>query len=88
MQSDFGGTVEPTRPEEHVVAAASRVLAAAPGPTVYARVDLCLVDGRAQLMELELLEPALFFSHEAAAAARFVEALTRVAPWRSLREPR
>jgi glutathione synthase/RimK-type ligase-like ATP-grasp enzyme len=77
VQSDFGGTVEPVRPEEYVVAAASRVLAAAPGATLYARVDLCLVDGRAQLMELELLEPALFFAHEAGAAARFVEALAR-----------
>ena len=77
VQTDFGGTVEPIRPEEHVVAAASRVLAAAPGPTLYARVDLCLVGGRAQLMELELLEPALFFAHEPGAAARFVDALVR-----------
>jgi glutathione synthase/RimK-type ligase-like ATP-grasp enzyme len=77
VQSDFGGTVEPVRPEEYVVAAASRVLAAAPGATLYARVDLCLVDGRAQLMELELLEPALFFAYGAGAAARFVEALAR-----------
>jgi glutathione synthase/RimK-type ligase-like ATP-grasp enzyme len=77
VQTDFGGTVEPIRPEEHVVAAASRVLAAAPGPTLYARVDLCLVQGRAQLMELELLEPALFFAHEPGAAARFADALVR-----------
>ncbi|HKU59652.1 MAG TPA: hypothetical protein VJQ44_00450 [Gemmatimonadales bacterium] len=77
VQTDFGGTVEPIRPEEHVVAAATRILAAAPAPTLYARVDLCLVDGRAQLMELELLEPALFFAHEPRAAARFAEALTR-----------
>jgi hypothetical protein len=77
VQSDFGGTVEPLRPEEHVIAAASRVLAVAPGATLYARVDLCLVGGRAQLMELELLEPALFFAHEAGAAERFVEALAR-----------
>jgi glutathione synthase/RimK-type ligase-like ATP-grasp enzyme len=77
VQTDFGGTVEPIRPEDQVVAAAARVLAAAPAPTLYARVDLCLVNGRAQLMELELLEPALFFAHEAGAAARFVEALAR-----------
>jgi glutathione synthase/RimK-type ligase-like ATP-grasp enzyme len=77
VQTDFGGTVEPIRPEEHVVAAASRVLAAAPGQTLYARVDLCLVNGRAQLMELELLEPALFFAHEPGAAARFADALVR-----------
>ena len=77
VQTDFGGTVEPLRPEDHVVAAAARALAAAPGPTLYARVDLCLVNGRAQLMELELLEPALFFAHEPGAAARFTGALIR-----------
>ncbi len=83
VQSDFGGTVEPIRPEDQVVAAAARVLAAAPSRTLYARVDLCLVNGRAQLMELELLEPALFFAYEPGAAARFVEALTRPRPART-----
>jgi glutathione synthase/RimK-type ligase-like ATP-grasp enzyme len=77
VQTDFGGTVEPIRPEEHVVAAASPRAGGRAGPTLYARVDLCLVGGRAQLMELELLEPALFFAHEPGAAARFVEALVR-----------
>ena len=78
VQTDFGGTVEAIRPEDHVVAAAIRILGAAPAPTLYARVDLCLVDGRAQLMELELLEPALFFAHEAAAAGRFADALAAI----------
>lgn len=77
VQADFGGTVEPVRPDPHVVDAAARVLRAAPGATLYARVDLCLVAGRVQLMELELLEPALFFATEAAATARFTEALAR-----------
>jgi glutathione synthase/RimK-type ligase-like ATP-grasp enzyme len=75
VQTDFGGTVEPVRPEAHVVDAALRVLRAAPADTLYARVDLCLVEGRVQLMELELLEPALFFATEPAAPARFVAAL-------------
>jgi glutathione synthase/RimK-type ligase-like ATP-grasp enzyme len=77
VQTDFGGTVEPVRPDSHVVEAAVRVLRAAPGDTLYARVDLCLVAGRVQLMELELLEPALFFGTEAAAPERFAEALAR-----------
>lgn len=77
VQIDFGGTVEPIRPDPHVVEAATRVLRAAPGDPVYARVDLCLVAGRVQLMELELLEPALFLATEPAAPARFVEALAR-----------
>ena len=75
VQADFGGTVEPVRPEPHVVETAARILRAAPGGTLYARVDLCLVAGRVQLMELELLEPALFFRTEPAAPARFAEAL-------------
>jgi glutathione synthase/RimK-type ligase-like ATP-grasp enzyme len=75
VQVDFGGTVEPVRPGPHVVETAARVLRAAPGETLYARVDLCLVEGRVQLMELELLEPALFFGTEPAAPARFAEAL-------------
>jgi glutathione synthase/RimK-type ligase-like ATP-grasp enzyme len=80
VQTDFGGTVEPVRPESHVVETAARILRAAPGDTLYARVDLCLVDGRVQLMELELLEPALFFGTEATAPRRFAEALVRAMP--------
>jgi glutathione synthase/RimK-type ligase-like ATP-grasp enzyme len=76
VQMDFGGTVEPIRPDRLVVEAATRVLDAAPGPTLYARVDVCLVGERVQVMELELLEPALFFAHDRAAPARFAEALT------------
>jgi glutathione synthase/RimK-type ligase-like ATP-grasp enzyme len=80
VQTDFGGTVEPVCPDSHVVEAAARVLRAAPGDTLYARVDLCLVAGRVQLMELELLEPALFFGTEPAALGRFAAALARATP--------
>ena len=52
-----GAHVVPT-PEQ--IALAGRVLAAAPGPTLYARVDLVEGnDGGPRLMELELIEPAL-----------------------------
>jgi glutathione synthase/RimK-type ligase-like ATP-grasp enzyme len=46
VQTDFGGTVEPVRPAPGVVDDARRVLAAAPGRCLYARVDGCLVGGR------------------------------------------
>jgi glutathione synthase/RimK-type ligase-like ATP-grasp enzyme len=77
VQTDFGGTVEKVQPDSPVIESAARILRAAPGETLYARVDLCLVAGRVQLMELELLEPALFFATEPAAPARFAEALAR-----------
>jgi hypothetical protein len=42
---------------------------------VYARVDVVPWAGRLHLMELELVEPELFFRHEPSAAERFAEAL-------------
>jgi O-ureido-D-serine cyclo-ligase len=51
-------------------ALAERVLAAAPGPLLYARVDLVRDEaGVPCLMELELIEPSLFFARHPPAAA-------------------
>jgi hypothetical protein len=46
----------------------------APG-TVYARVDAVVWEGRLHLMELEVVEPELFFRHSARAPALFADAL-------------
>jgi glutathione synthase/RimK-type ligase-like ATP-grasp enzyme len=57
-------------------ALAMRILAAAPGPLLYARVDLVRdAEGRPRLMELELIEPSLFFGRHPPAAARLAAAL-------------
>ena len=42
-------------------ALAEAALAAAPGVCAYARVDMLRLDGRPVLIELELIEPSLFF---------------------------
>jgi hypothetical protein len=64
--------------------AAHRALAAAEqlvGPTVYARVDLVsLDDGMPAVLELELLDPALFFETNPAAATRFAQVLRAMIP--------
>jgi len=80
VQTDFGGTVEPVRPAPVVVEQAHCALRAAPGPSLYARVDGCLVDGRLRLMELELLEPGLYFAQDAAAPQGFARALRAALP--------
>ncbi len=71
-----GVPVEAVRDE---IAAAERVLAAVPGETpLYARVDLlCDEAGARRLLELELVEPSLFFAAGPGSAARLVEALAR-----------
>lgn len=55
---------------------AEKILAAAPAPLLYARIDLARDDaGRWSLMELELIEPLLFLRQSPEAAARLAEAI-------------
>ncbi len=57
-------------------ALAHRVLATQPAPPLYARVDLAREsDGSLVLMELELVEPSLFFAQHPPALALFCHAL-------------
>jgi glutathione synthase/RimK-type ligase-like ATP-grasp enzyme len=66
----------PIAPAEEEVARAA--LAVAGGPLLYARIDLAPgLDGTPQVMELELIEPSLFFPYSPAALARFVRATLR-----------
>jgi glutathione synthase/RimK-type ligase-like ATP-grasp enzyme len=62
-------------PGEDELAAAASVLAAAPFTALpYARIDLIRDQQHApRLLELELIEPSLFFAHAAGSAARLVE---------------
>jgi glutathione synthase/RimK-type ligase-like ATP-grasp enzyme len=54
---------------------ASRVLAASPGPVLYARVDTVVgPEGQPLLIELEATEPYLFLSLDPAGANRFARA--------------
>jgi hypothetical protein len=56
---------------------AERALAAAPGSTLYARVDGARQGRHLILMELELLEPQLFFEFRPQAAQEFAEVLLK-----------
>jgi len=76
VQEEHGGTAVREEPGPGLVAQASRALAAAPGPTLYARVDGAEVDGALVVTELELVEPMLYFGWDAAAADRMAGALT------------
>ncbi len=68
----------PIAEEERAVA--TRVLRMAPGPLLYARVDLVRDEaGAPRLMELELIEPSLFLDRAPAAAARMAVAIARIA---------
>lgn len=88
VQEEHGGEIIPVaatpellRMGKGVLAALGRVHQArswrsAPGDLLQARVDLVrLDDGTLALMELELVEPSLYFRTDAGAAARFADAV-------------
>jgi glutathione synthase/RimK-type ligase-like ATP-grasp enzyme len=75
VQWEFGGSAVSATPPEGVQADAERVIAAAPGDPLYARVDGVERDGRLVLMELELIEPHLFLGWDQGAAGRLAGAL-------------
>ena len=75
VQREHGGTAEVVAASDRLVAEAAAALAAAGRPTVYARVDGCVIGGALHLMELELLEPGLFLALDPGAADRFADAI-------------
>jgi len=85
VQREHGGTAEALTPAPALLDDARAVLARLPQPTLrhaqgrllYARVDGCALAGRLLLMELELIEPALFLSADPRAPERLAEAIVR-----------
>jgi len=80
VQPEYGGIIRRCDPPEGAMALAEVALAVAPAPSTYARVDIVESnDGGLQIIELELIEPALFLDRAPEAGARFVEAVRSAA---------
>lgn len=80
VQEEHGGIITPITPDPALARAADAVIRALPTVPLQARVDLVgLDDGTFALMELEAVEPSLYFRTHPAAADRFADALAR---WR------
>jgi glutathione synthase/RimK-type ligase-like ATP-grasp enzyme len=79
VQAVHGGSVEACEPDATIREASDRALAAVAalghGDHAYARVDGVVVDGRFLVMELEMIEPALFLAGRPDAAERFAHRL-------------
>jgi glutathione synthase/RimK-type ligase-like ATP-grasp enzyme len=75
VQSNFGGTAAPVLAPSSLAEQASEALRRTAPDALYARVDGINRHGTFVLMELELIEPELFLSHEPAAATVLAKAL-------------
>lgn len=74
VQHDFGGHEQLTTPPEFVLKAAKNIVRGV-SDTLYARVDGVVEAQRFLLMELELIEPALFLTNSPGAAVRLAAAI-------------
>lgn len=78
VQSEYGGTVHPHVPSIEEIDVASAAVSAIPGNTTYARVDLVSIRNKPVVMELELIEPELFFSSSLIGTQTFAKNLLRI----------
>jgi glutathione synthase/RimK-type ligase-like ATP-grasp enzyme len=77
VQEEYGGIASPERPPARLLDEARRILDAVEGPVVYARVDGVDTRDGFRLLELELLEPALYLARSPEAPRRFADAVAR-----------
>ena len=75
VQEEHGGRIRRVAPEPALRAASDAALAACPGPLLYARVDLVRWRGGFAVMEVELIEPSLYFPYDADSPERFALAV-------------
>ena len=75
VQEEHGSEVIPVVPEPALLAAGNAAIAAVGQKLLYARADLVRSDDVFSVMELELVEPALYLRMDPAAPDRFAEAV-------------
>jgi len=76
VQEHLGGVTLPSAAPPGSIELARAALAAAPAKATYARVDIVPDDeGTLRIMELELIEPALFLEHAPDKGAAFTRAI-------------
>lgn len=76
-QEEHGAQIVSVQPSEQLLAAGRKVLSVVSPQPVYVRVDFVrAADDRFLVMELELIEPALYLRMDDAAATRFAAAFT------------
>jgi glutathione synthase/RimK-type ligase-like ATP-grasp enzyme len=79
VQEEHGGIITAVTPEPALLASATRAMAALPGQPFYARADFVrTANGAFAMMEVELIEPALYFRMDAHAPERFAAAVHRL----------
>jgi glutathione synthase/RimK-type ligase-like ATP-grasp enzyme len=77
VQTEHGGSADPAHASADVVARGAAITRHIPAGWLYARIDGVVTSRGFMLMEVECLEPHLFFGHKPDARRRFAGAIAR-----------
>lgn len=75
VQEEHGGTLLSVKPSAEMLALSEQTLAALPNRALYARVDILQTSRGLAIIEVELIEPSLYFNMDEGSAKRFAEAI-------------
>jgi glutathione synthase/RimK-type ligase-like ATP-grasp enzyme len=75
IQSQFGGQYQAFIPDNSIIKTAENIIKTFDGDLLYARVDGILKEGKFLLMELELIEPDLYFDYSPEGKKNYLKAL-------------
>lgn len=76
VQRQYGGKYERFDPGKYLLSTAEKIISQVPQKLLYARVDGVMINNEFHLMELELIEPDLYFEFDEAIKDRFVDCVT------------
>lgn len=83
VQEEHGGRLQTVKADVRLRQNAQKVLRALPGDPLYARIDFLRNKEEVLLIEVELIEPSLYFNMDADSAGRFTQAFDK---WWSIRK--
>lgn len=75
IQVQFGGKYTAILPNSALINQAQRIVDTFPDPLLYARVDGIVIGNELHLMEIECIEPDLYFNYSEGSKQRFVQAI-------------
>lgn len=75
IQVQFGGQYAAFEPSSDLIRQAQKIVDLFPSDLLYARVDGIIINNELQLMEIECIEPDLYFNYSEGALERFVDTI-------------
>ncbi|QHJ11936.1 Cycloserine biosynthesis protein DcsG [Paraglaciecola mesophila] len=74
VQEEHGGRLQAVEPDEEMLTQARHTMASLPDDALYVRIDLLRYKKEYVVIEIELIEPSLYFNMDERSPANFVEA--------------